>query len=127
MNAETILKSIIQQALHASSPSREIEFLLERMRLSLSSGLQDLLELLRKTVASFETFYIAIDGIDECSKQDRGELFKALSSLLATESNTKLFLAGRDSVSRELRNAFTAADLDLFNKAQVFDYEVFAL
>ncbi|PTB73955.1 hypothetical protein M440DRAFT_1440869 [Trichoderma longibrachiatum ATCC 18648] len=110
MNAETILKSIIQQALHASSPSREIEFLLERMRLSLSSGLQDLLELLRKTVASFETFYIAIDGIDECSKQDRGELFKALSSLLATESNTKLFLAGRDSVSRELRNAFTAAD-----------------
>ncbi|TFB02951.1 Ankyrin repeat domain-containing protein 50 [Trichoderma ghanense] len=110
LNAETILKSIIQQALHASRPSREIESSLERMILSLSSGLKDLLVLLRKTAASFKTFYIAIDGIDECSKQDRGDLLGILSSVLATERNTKLFLASRDSVSREIQTTFTIAD-----------------
>ncbi|KAH0489354.1 hypothetical protein TgHK011_009786 [Trichoderma gracile] len=109
MIAETILKSIVQQALHASNPPREIETLLERMKLSLSSGLEDILELLRKIAASFRTFYIAIDGLDECSKQERGDLLRILS-LVATGPNIKLFLAGRDSVSAEIQKTFTAAD-----------------
>ncbi|KAK5988793.1 Putative ankyrin repeat protein [Cladobotryum mycophilum] len=107
LNAEFILRSIIRQALNQLSFSEEIEVSLENMQLSLSSGLKELLELLQKIVAAFKAFYIVIDAVDECEKQDRDDLLQGLSSLATIGSNTKLFLASRDSVSREIQKRFT--------------------
>ncbi|EHK21120.1 uncharacterized protein TRIVIDRAFT_153261, partial [Trichoderma virens Gv29-8] len=106
LNAEVILKSITRQMLNPSDLSEEVEKFLDRMRLNLASGLNEISTLLQGIASSFKTLYIVIDGFDECAKQDRSDLLAVLSSIVNTRSNTKLFLAGRDSVSREVHRKF---------------------
>jgi hypothetical protein len=80
------------------------------MQLSLSAGLKNILQLLQKIVIGFKMLYIVIDGIDECEKKDREDLLHVLSELATIGSNTKLFLASRDSVSREIQKRFPTFD-----------------
>ncbi|KAL7796741.1 hypothetical protein V8C37DRAFT_408226 [Trichoderma ceciliae] len=97
LNAEAIIKSIIRQALNQSGLSDEIEGLLEHMQLRLSSGLKELLELIQKIATAFKALYL-----------DRDDLLQVLSSLAIVGSNTKLFLASRDSMAREIQKRFPA-------------------
>lgn len=105
MTAEAILRSIIQQVLNHKGISQEIESFLGNLQFA-SSSLEEILELLLKVTISFNIHYILIDGIDECEKQDRNDLLQALSRLVSGGFNTKIFLASRDSVAREIENEF---------------------
>lgn len=106
LKAEYILRSIIRQELIKVGLSQETEALLQNIQPRLTSGCQELLELLRKIVIRLKTFYIIVDGVDECEKSDRNDLLHTLSLLATVGSNTRLFLTGRDSVSREVKRAF---------------------
>lgn len=106
LNAEVILRSIIRQALNHCGFSEDIAVLLEKIQAGLSSGLEELLELLQKIATAFKLLHIIIDGVDECEKQDRDDILYALSSLATVTSNTKLFLASRDSISLEIQKSF---------------------
>lgn len=110
LNCEVMLKSIIRQALNSIGVSDEVEALLEQMQHSLTSGLQEFLQLLQNIAKSLNFFYIAIDGVDECEKQDRDDLLHVLSSLAISSSNTKIFLTSRDSVSREIQRVFPSIE-----------------
>lgn len=57
------------------------------------------------------TLCIAIDNLDECGSSDGNELLEALSSLTTVASNTRLFLASRENVSREIEKRFPSLDL----------------
>ncbi|KAM0452065.1 hypothetical protein ACHAPV_009689 [Trichoderma viride] len=105
LNAEVILRSIIRQALNQCGFSEDIAVLLEKIQAGLSSGLEELLELLQRIATVFKVLYIIIDGVDECEKQDRDDVLYALS-LATVTSNTKLFLASRDSISLEIQKSF---------------------
>ncbi|KAK4064438.1 hypothetical protein Trihar35433_7955 [Trichoderma harzianum] len=106
LNAEIILKSIIRQMLNVSKLYEKVETLLDNMQLNLASGLDEIAKLLQSTAAEFKKLYIVIDGLDECTKSERHDLLEILRSVLNVRSNTKLFLAGRDSVSREVQIKF---------------------
>ncbi|KAL7904648.1 hypothetical protein GGI35DRAFT_489723 [Trichoderma velutinum] len=106
LNAEVILKSIIRQMLDVSNIYEKIETLLGDMQLNLASGLSEITKLLQGIAADFKTLYIVIDGLDECTKPERRDLLETLNSVMNVRSNIKLFLAGRDSVSREIQIRF---------------------
>lgn len=106
LNAEVILKSIVRQMLNVSNVYEKVETQLNNMQLDLASGLNEIAKLLRSIAAQFQKLYIVIDGLDECTKSERHDLLEILHSVLKVRSNTKLFLAGRDSVSREVQIEF---------------------
>ncbi|KAL6837249.1 hypothetical protein V8C40DRAFT_229538 [Trichoderma camerunense] len=106
LNAEIILKSIIRQMLNVSKIYERVETLLDNMQFNLASGLNEIEKLLQSIAAEFETLYIVIDGLDECTKSERHDLLETLHSVMKVRSNIKLFLAGRDSVSREVQTKF---------------------
>ncbi|KAJ8127795.1 hypothetical protein O1611_g5843 [Lasiodiplodia mahajangana] len=110
LDVETIMASVLRQALpeEATQLSDETE---ERLRYLIDdTNLNKLLEILQDVAPQPWPFYIVIDGVDECEKADRGKLLRALSSLLATTSNVKLFLASRESLEREIRVHFSAVE-----------------
>lgn len=100
LKAETILRSVIRQTLDADNLPKEIESYLKENSLSEVENLQILL---RKRIAGLKTFYIIIDALDECEKCERDILLDTLSSLIASGSNIKLFLASRESISEEIK------------------------
>ncbi|EHK48434.1 hypothetical protein TRIATDRAFT_236441, partial [Trichoderma atroviride IMI 206040] len=106
LKAEVILRSIIRQALNQCGFAEDVEILLEKIQASLSSGLEELLELLQKIVTAFKVLYIIMDGVDECERQDRSDILHVLSSLATATLNTKIFLASRDSISLEIQKRF---------------------
>jgi hypothetical protein len=106
--AETAIKSIVRQVLEPRNLSKETEVRLKKV--DLSSGLDELLELLRIKIAQLKRLYIIIDGLDEFQKPERDDLFKALSSLASYGSNLRLFLASRESLSAELRKIFPSLE-----------------
>lgn len=107
LKAEVILKSIIRQMLNVSDIFAKVETLLDNMQLNLASGLKDIEKLLQSIAAEFKTLYIVIDGLDECTQSERHDLLESLHSVMKVRSNIKLFLAGRDSVSREVQIKFS--------------------
>ncbi|KAL6794164.1 ankyrin repeat-containing domain protein [Trichoderma sp. SZMC 28012] len=106
LNAEVILKSIVRQMLNVSTIYERVEAQLNNMQLDLASGLIEIAKLLQGIAAKFKKLYIVIDGLDECTKSERHDLLETLHSVLKARPNTKLFLAGRDSVSREVQLKF---------------------
>ncbi|KAL6701543.1 hypothetical protein J3F84DRAFT_11129 [Trichoderma pleuroticola] len=106
LTTEVILKSIIRQILDVSNIYERVETLLDNMQLNLASGLEEITRLLQSIAEGFKTLYIIIDGLDECTKPERHDLLDTLHSVMKVRSNIKLFLAGRDSVSREVQRKF---------------------
>ncbi|KAL7957643.1 hypothetical protein V8C34DRAFT_171260 [Trichoderma compactum] len=108
LTAEVILKSIIRQMLDVSHIYERVETLLDNMQFNLASGLEEIAKLLQSIAEAFKTLYIILDGLDECPKPERHDLLDSLHSVVNVSSNTKLFFAGRDSVSREVQKRFPA-------------------
>lgn len=105
LKAETILRSILKQALDTIGLSEDIEALLEESLRKMTFESEDLVKLLETIVRDLKSLYIVIDGLDECDKTDRDELFKSLS-LLIGKTKTNVFLAARDSISEEVSGHF---------------------
>ncbi|KAI0451730.1 ankyrin repeat-containing domain protein [Xylaria acuta] len=103
--AETIMKSILRQRLPpAAQLSDKAE---ERLRrLNDDSDLDGIITFLRDITYTSAPSYIVIDGLDECERPDRVRLLQALSSLVGIAANTRLFLAGRESLTEEIRTHF---------------------
>lgn len=76
-------------------------------RLEMTSGLDEILELLRKLMPPPTISYIVIDGVDECDKSDRDKLLQTLLSLVLLGSNVRLFLSSRASLREEIQTWFS--------------------
>lgn len=110
LRAETILRSILRQALEPNDLSRQIETALESMRQSSSTEFEEVLELLQMGIAPLRTFYIIIDGLDECERNDRRDILQVLSSLTSSGSKVKVFMASRENISREITKTFRSIE-----------------
>ncbi|KAI1418855.1 hypothetical protein F5Y12DRAFT_390745 [Xylaria sp. FL1777] len=109
LNVETVMRSLLRQRLPLSSHlSHDIELKLQH--LSDDCSLDRIAELLCDITQTSRSFYIVIDGLDECETLDRNRLLKALSLLVTTAKNTKLFLASRESISGEIQKCFPSIE-----------------
>jgi hypothetical protein len=106
LEAETILRSIIRQSLNSNDLPSEIESRLEKIEKHPLSSLEAINDLLEGILALSKACYIIIDALDEFDKSERDILLKTLSSLSTAGGNVKLFLAGRDSLSEEIKRRF---------------------
>lgn len=64
--------------------------------LNSSSDTEDILDVLRR-FAPTTTFYIAMDGIDECERIHAVKLLKALAALVSCRGSLRLFVSSRPS------------------------------
>lgn len=106
LNASNILKSLVRQRLDETNISREMVNALQKI--ASSAAQTDVVELLRNLMPSPQRSFILIDGLDECSKGDRKELFKTLSTLVSSRTNIRLYLSGRASLQDEIKKFFPA-------------------
>ena len=105
--AETVIRSIIRQSLDPLTLSEETEADLVEIDQKPSTGLVELTVLLRKRVAQSKIFYIFIDALDEFEPTERRALLNLLVSLDSGGSGLRVFLAGRESLSGELKSKLT--------------------
>jgi hypothetical protein len=108
--AETVIRSIIRQSLDPVTLSEEMEADLVEMEQKPSTGLAELMVLLRKKVAQSKMFYIFIDALDEFEATERISLLDTLVSLNSGGSSLRVFLAGRESLSGELKGKLTCIE-----------------
>ncbi len=87
--------------------SEEVEASLIEVDLKPSPGVDKWTVLLRQRLAQSEKFYIFIDALDEFEPKERRALIDLLASLGSSGgSGLRVFLAGRESLSGELKDKF---------------------
>ncbi|KAI0198650.1 hypothetical protein F4808DRAFT_472619 [Astrocystis sublimbata] len=120
LRAETIMRSLVRQRLPVSTQlSREMEEKLKQ--LEDDTDLYEVVNFLRDTTSESKPSYIIVDGLDECDQSNGTKLLKALSSLVASTTSTKLFLASRESLSEEIRRSFGSMNQVSMNNSKVSD------
>lgn len=108
LQTETILKSIIRQCLELSDVTGEVETQLRKFN-TFDIDMEPVKLLLQYCVSRFSTLYIVVDALDELQKEERNILLQNLSSIIELpNSNAKLFLVGRTSVSKDIGRWFSA-------------------
>ena len=74
-----------------------------------AAQLPDLVEILKKTIASLPKVFICIDGLDECLPKTRRELLESLQDITRASPTTRMFLSGRPHIQGEVKRYFTEA------------------
>ena len=69
--------------------------------------LPDLVEIVKKAVASLPRVFICIDALDESTQQCRRELLESLQEIVQVSANTRLFLTGRPHVGEDIIKCFS--------------------
>lgn len=103
LRAETMIRSMIRQSLDPTAVPAYIENQLKTLQRALFVKLDAWVSLLRYIIQQSTVHFIFLDGLDECDASERRTLLDALSSLAATTSNLRIFIASRNSVSIDLR------------------------
>ena len=73
--------------------------------------LENLVKMLKTTVASLPEVFICIDGLDECLPKTRRELLESLKDIVLAWPTTRVFLSGRPHIQDEIVGFFSAATL----------------
>ena len=103
LRAETILRSIIRQFFEADEIlSEEAERLLGELETPFA-GMNIVETLLNHYINRFSMCYIIIDSLDELEQSELNVLFGILSRTILDTSKAKLFLVGRDSILKDIR------------------------
>ncbi|KAH7311613.1 hypothetical protein B0I35DRAFT_514361 [Stachybotrys elegans] len=130
--AENILRSLLKQILDPNSLTHDIVLRLERLRKDGCPFLEECRALLQEQAKLFRSLYMILDGVDECDQTDRSEIWAALNSIIELYPCLKIFVAGRESLSQELRryfpnlqrismgNAKAGNDVDIIIKSELF-------
>jgi len=69
--------------------------------------LPDMVESMKKTIASLPRVFICIDALDEATLKHRQELLESLREIVRTSSNARVFLTGRPHISGEIVRCFS--------------------
>ncbi|XWX00732.1 hypothetical protein V2A60_008753 [Cordyceps javanica] len=104
LRAETMIRSIIRQSLDFEAEPAYVEKQLRTLERAPFVTPETWVNLLRHVVQQSTVHFILIDGLDECDAAERRNLLDALSSITATTSHLRTFIASRASVSIDLRS-----------------------
>ena len=74
-----------------------------------AAQLLDLVEMLKRTIASLPEVFICIDGLDECLPKNRRELLESLQDIARASPTTRMFLSGRPHIRNEVERYFAEA------------------
>ena len=74
-----------------------------------AAQLLDLVEILKKTIASLPEVFICIDGLDECLPKNRRKLLESLQDIARASPTTRIFLSGRPHIRDEVERYFAEA------------------
>ncbi|SCV61374.1 uncharacterized protein FFFS_15943 [Fusarium fujikuroi] len=107
LTAETIIRSIIRQSVDVTTLPEQIEHQLRELDRKHFVPLQDWEFLLRQTIKTSGTFFLFIDGLDECGVAERRAFLDALSSLATNILSLRIFITSRDSVFVDLKGRFS--------------------
>jgi len=69
----------------------------------------DIVQILKKTIASLPRVFICIDALDECTAKYRREPLESLRELVQISSNIRVFLTGRPHIDDEIVKYFSNA------------------
>ena len=74
-------------------------------------GLQlpEMLNALKKTIASLPRLFICIDALDECTPKHRRELIKSLREIARVLPGARIFITGRPHIDDEITTCFSKA------------------
>jgi len=74
-------------------------------------GLQlpDMVEILKKSIASLQRVFICIDAVDESTPKHRRGLLESMQEVVRVSPNTRLFLTGRPHINDEIVRYFSKA------------------
>ena len=103
--AEGILRSITRQLLELTPLNENIEALLEEMEAGHHSIFDIIEDILEEVACRVRRLFVVIDGLDELQERERASLFSILKTVMR-HTCIRLYLSGRDSVSREIYGRF---------------------
>ena len=69
----------------------------------------DIVQILKKTIASLPRVFICIGALGECTAKRRRELLESLREIVQISSNMRVFLTGRPHTDNEIRKYFAGA------------------
>ena len=69
--------------------------------------LEDLMRMLRITIAKLPKVYICIDALDECPPKELPKLLESLRDIVRESPTTKIFLTGRPHIGEAIYRNFT--------------------
>ena len=69
----------------------------------------DMVEILKKAIASLPRVFICIDGLDESPTKHRRQLLKSLRDIVRMSPNIRVFLTGRPHIDDEIVEIFSDA------------------
>jgi len=69
--------------------------------------LPDMVDVLKKAIASLPRLFICIDALDECTLKHRRELIESLRQIVRVSPGTRVFLTGRPHIGDEIEGCFS--------------------
>jgi len=69
--------------------------------------LQDMLNIVKKTITSLRRLFICIDALDECTPKNRRELIESLREIVRVLPGARVFLTGRPHIDGEIVTCFS--------------------
>ena len=109
LSAEIVLRSLLRQLLMflAKLPKQILELHRRTQSQERPLQLEDLVQALQFICAEFDHTFLVIDALDECAKEHRKALLRALSRL-QMKSSVRIFLSSRPHLDDDIRRAFVA-------------------
>ena len=103
-----ILKQLVRRGgipdyLREAFQKRQKEFGGRRLRLP------DLMEMLKRAIASLPKAFICLDALDECLPKHLSELLRSLGDIVRECPRTRIFLTGRPHVGEDIQRYFSKA------------------
>ena len=71
--------------------------------------LPDMVDILKKEIASLSRVFICIDGLDESTAQHRREFLESMQEIFRVSPNARVFLTGRPHIDHEIAKCFIKA------------------
>ncbi|KAG5828902.1 hypothetical protein H9Q74_001044 [Fusarium xylarioides] len=97
MRAETILRALARQLISIQDVSGDIRLALESIQNASDDISSELARLLTRLLSrKGPPSWVVVDGMDECQREERQTLIKALRSILNNGVNANLFITDRD-------------------------------
>ncbi|KAK8085478.1 NACHT domain protein [Apiospora hydei] len=104
LEAELALRSLLRQRLDEKTMSQDLANALSQVLIS--TGHSRTIGMLRDLMPATQDSFVFIDGLDECDRDERQELLKALQDLLVDRRNIHLYLSGRNGLRDDIQKYF---------------------
>ena len=105
--ARAVLGCLARQCLSEENLSNSIEAKIQALIAGTLPEAEALKNILQEIADTSGTYFIVIDGLDECSLEERQNILKILKKIaLSSSSVLKIFLSSRQDVGMELERIF---------------------